>query len=69
MAEVVTMNEIYEQLTAIKQDVNFIKKHVVDIEADMNLTAEEEALLEEGLKQHTEGKTSAWEDFKKERGK
>jgi len=55
--------EIVTELKAIRQDLDYIKKHMIDV--DMILTPEEEARLEESLKEYKEGKAVSLEEFEK----
>ena len=52
---------ILEELRVIREDLHYIKKHMVDI--DMFLTAEEENMLDDSLKEYIEGKTTSLEKF------
>ncbi|MCK4491132.1 MAG: hypothetical protein KAU03_00810 [Candidatus Altiarchaeales archaeon] len=66
MAQVLIPKEVVKELKAIRKDLDYIKEHMVD--ADTILTLEEEARLEESLREHKEGKTAKLEDVKKELG-
>ena len=59
--------QIIEELKAIKADLEYIKGHMVD--ADTVLTPEEEARLEESLRDYKEGKTISLEKFEQHRKK
>ena len=56
--------KILEELKAIKEDLQYIKEHMVDI--DTVLTIEEENILNNSLKEHREGKTTSLEEFERE---
>ncbi len=56
--------QILKRLDVIKSELDFIKEHMVDV--DTILTHEEEARLEESLKDLKEGKTMSLENFEKE---
>ena len=58
--------ELIKELKTIKEDLEYIKVHMVDI--DMILTPEEEEILEEGLKEFEDGKTISLSDLKRDRG-
>ena len=57
-------SQILQELRAIKEDLEYIKEHMVDV--DMVLTPEEERILEEGIREHKEGKTVRLEELKRE---
>jgi hypothetical protein len=59
-----TSKDVLEELKAIRRDLLYIKKHMVDV--DTILTAEEEKILEESLEEHKKGKTTSLKDFEKE---
>ena len=65
MAETISTNKIYETLIELKREVDFIKNHMIDV--DVMLTPEENAELNESLKELEEGKTFSLEDIKKDR--
>ena len=65
MIETVNMNKIYKTLVALKKEVDYIKKNMVDV--DMFLTPEEDTKLDESLKELEEGKTFSLEEIKKDR--
>ncbi len=67
MSQIIIQKEIVDELKTIHQDLDYIKKHMVDI--DMLLTSKEEANLEESLKEYHKGKATSLEDFEKEMGK
>ncbi len=56
--------EILKKLDKIQIDINFIKNNMVD--PDCILTSEEEKILEEGLEEYRQGKTTKFEDFDRE---
>ena len=63
MAEV---EEIREELKAIRKDLDFIKKHMFD--PDTIMTIEEAKRFEQSLKELKEGKTTPLSELKKELG-
>lgn len=67
MGRITIPKEIVEELRMIREDLEYIKKHMVDV--DTVLTSEEEERLEESLKEYREGKTTSLEDFEKEMSK
>ncbi|MDI6859003.1 MAG: hypothetical protein QMC85_00750 [Methanocellales archaeon] len=66
MMQTTIPKEIVEELKTIREDLDYIKKHMVDV--DTILTPEEEKRLEESLKEYKEGETTRLEDFEKELG-
>ena len=64
MAETLTEEKITFELNAIRKDLDYIKKHMVDI--DTVLTPDEEARLEESLEEYKKGKAISLDDFEKE---
>lgn len=62
----VTEKEIMKELKAIRNDLAYIKEHMVDIDAI--LTPEEERILEEGIKEFKDGKAIRLEDSECDRG-
>ncbi|MDI6903718.1 MAG: hypothetical protein QMC77_08285 [Methanocellales archaeon] len=66
MMQTTIPKEIVEELKTIREDLDYIKKHMVDV--DTILTPEEEKRLEESLKEYKEGGTTRLEDFEKELG-
>jgi len=57
--------QIMQELKEIKMDLNFIKKHMVDV--DTILTPEEEVELNESLRELEKGKTFSFDTIKKDR--
>lgn len=55
---------IWEELKAIRMELEYIKEHMVD--ADTVLTPEEEELLEKSIWEFEEGKATRLEDFENE---
>ena len=62
----ITEKEIMKELKAIRNDLAYIKEHMIDI--DVILTPEEEKILEEGIKEFKEGKSIKLEDLERDRG-
>ena len=65
MEETINMERVYQEILALKREVNFIKDHMVDV--DLILTPEENSELDESLKELKKGKTFSLEDIKKDR--
>ena len=55
MAELIKNNELYKEIKAIRKDLDYIKKHMVD--ADTILTKDDEVALKQAEKDYKEGKT------------
>jgi hypothetical protein len=60
----ITEKELIKELKAIREDLAYIKEHMVDI--DIILTPEEEKILEEGIKEFKEGKAIKLEDLERD---
>ena len=58
------IKQVMEKLDTIKLELDFIKKHMVDV--DTILTLREEARLEESLEDLKKGRTISLEEFQKE---
>ena len=56
--------QVIEKLDVIKSELDYIKKHMVDV--DTILTPEEKERLEESLEDFKKGRTVSLEDFEKE---
>lgn len=67
MTEATIPKELVHEIKAIREDLDYIKEHMVDV--DMILTPKEEARLKESLKEYEEGKATTLEDFEKEMNK
>jgi len=63
MAEAISSEEIVNELKVIRSDLDYIKEHMVDV--DTILTPEEEARLEETLKEYKKGKAVPLDKFEK----
>ena len=63
MEQVSIPKEVIEELKMIRRDLDYIKKHMIDV--DTILTIDEERRLEESLEEYKEGKTIKLEDFEK----
>ncbi len=63
MSEAISVR-VVDELKAIKKDLDYIKKNMVDV--DNLLTKEEEKRLEKSLKEYKKGKATPLHDFKKE---
>ncbi len=57
---------ILEELKEIKQEIGFIREHMID--ADSILDLEDKKAIEEAEKDFKEGKTKSLEQLKKEMG-
>jgi len=66
MTETINVERIYEELLALRREVQSIKNRIVDIELVMD--SDEESLLDETLEEHKKGKTKKYKDLKKELG-
>ncbi len=66
MSEVINSNEIKHELRAIREDLNFIKSHMVDI--DSILTEEDYLSLQEYREEKNSGILTSHEDLKNEFG-
>jgi len=61
------LKQVIQKLDVIKSELDYIKEHMVDI--DTILTPEEEAHLEESLRDFKVGRTTSLEAFEKEMAK
>ena len=61
------VGQILTELKAIKQELHYIKAHMVDI--DTLLTAEERVLLDESIKNEMRGKLTPLEELKNVRNR
>ena len=59
-----TDSEILAELKAIRDDVEYIKEHMLEI--DTILTAEEERILKETLQEYRRGETMTLDDIERE---
>ena len=66
MSEAATVQEIYEELKLLKEEVIFIKKHMFD--PDTIMTTEEARRFEQSMKELKQGKTTPLSKIKKELG-
>jgi len=62
--DVTVENRIWEELKAIREELEYIKAHMVDV--DTILTPDEEALLDEALKEFEAGKVTKLDEFEHE---
>jgi hypothetical protein len=62
--DVTVENRIWEELKAIREELKYIKAHMVD--ADTILNPDEEALLDEALKEFEAGKATKLDEFEHE---
>ncbi len=61
-----TLQVIHEELKAIKSDLAYVKKHMLDV--DSILTEEDHEALKQAEKEHQKGKTIKLKDLKKQLG-
>ena len=61
--DVTVENRIWEELKTIREELEYIKAHMVD--ADTILTPDEEAFLEEALKEFEAGKATKLDEFER----
>ena len=59
-----TSSELMEELKVIREDLQYIREHMVDV--DMILTPEEEEILNQGINQLRDGKTTKLDDLKRD---
>jgi hypothetical protein len=62
--DVTIEKNIWEELKAIRMELEYIKEHMVD--ADTVLTRVEEELLEQSIREFEAGKANRLEDFENE---
>ena len=62
--ETVNVQQMTEELKAIRSDLDYIKKHMVDV--DTILSSQEEKKLNEAVNEYKTGKSVSLEDFEKE---
>ncbi|MBS3156528.1 hypothetical protein J4413_04855 [Candidatus Woesearchaeota archaeon] len=66
MAEVINVKKIYDELIGLKKEIIFIKRHMFD--PDVIMTSEEARRFEQAMKEFKRGKTTSYENLKKELG-
>ena len=59
-----TSSELLEELKVIREDLQYIKEHMVDV--DMILTPEEEETLNQSINEFRDGKTTKLHDLKRD---
>ena len=59
-----TSSELLEELKVIREDLQYIREHMVDV--DMILTPEEEEILNQGINELRDGKTTKLDDLKRD---
>ena len=67
ITQTVDVQQMTEELKAIRTDLDYIKKHMVDV--DTILTPEEEERLDEAVEEYKSEKAVSLEDFEKQLGK
>jgi len=65
-SETVSVQQMTEELKAIRADLDYIREHMVDV--DTILTPEEGERIDEAIKEYKSGKAVSLEDFEKELG-
>jgi hypothetical protein len=65
-SETINVHRMTEEPKAIREDLDYIKGHMVDV--DTILTPKEEEKLNEAIEEHKSGKVISLEDFEKELG-
>jgi hypothetical protein len=58
----VSMKQVFDELQSLKKDVNFIKKHMIDV--DMILTEDDKKSMKEAEEEYAKGETTSLEDIK-----
>lgn len=56
-------SDLMEELKIIKEDLQYIKEHMVDI--DMILTSDEQKILNKSINEFRDGKTTKLDDLKR----
>ena len=64
MTESITIEKVFKEIQAVKEEVSFIKKHMFD--PDTIMTSEESRRFEQALKEFHEGKTISLDKLKTE---
>ena len=59
-----TSSGLMEELKIIREDLQYIKEHMVDV--DMILTPEEENILNQSINEFRDGKTTKLHDLKRD---
>ena len=59
-----TSSELMEELKVIREDLQYIREHMVDV--DMILTPEEEEILNQSINELRNGKTTKLDDLKRD---
>ncbi|MBS3127154.1 hypothetical protein J4228_03235 [Candidatus Woesearchaeota archaeon] len=63
-SETVNVQQMTEELKAIRADLDYIKEHMIDV--DTILTPEEKERLDEAIEEYNSGKAVSLEDFEEE---
>ena len=63
-SETVNVQQMTEELKAIRADLDYIKEHMIDV--DTILTPEEKDRLDEAIEEYNSGKAVSLEDFEEE---
>ncbi len=58
-------SDLMEELKIIKEDLQYIKEHMVDV--DMILAPDEEEILNKSINEFRDGKTTKLDDLKRDR--
>lgn len=64
MTQAVTVQELYNEIRLLKEDITFIKKHMFD--PDSVMTSEEAVRFEESMEELKSGKTTSLKQMKKD---
>ena len=64
MTQAISNKRLFEEMRALREDVDYIKKHMVDVDAI--LTPKEDLLLKESMEEYRSGKAKSLKDVKKE---
>ena len=64
MVETINIEKVYKELMALRNEIQFIKKHMFD--PDTIMTADEEEKYERAIKELEEKKTISLEELEKE---
>ena len=64
MVRIMTSSELMEELKVIKEDLQYIKEHMVDV--DMILTPDEDEILNKSINELRDGKTTKLHDLKRD---
>ena len=63
MPETIETKDLYKEIKAMRKDLDYIKKHMVD--ADTILTKEEEAQLNSSIEDYKKGNVVSLDEFER----